>query len=94
MSKRARIRMKGAPSLLRSEWPVVVVWATAVLWFVFGEAWAADLVRPWAALGGLAWICTAILFSAFAVVRHADVLAARYGEPSGTLILTIAVISL
>ncbi|KEA53575.1 calcium/sodium:proton antiporter [Mangrovibacter sp. MFB070] len=35
-----------------------------------------------------------ILFSAFSVVRHADVLAHRLGEPLGSLILTLSVVIL
>lgn len=34
----------------------------------------------------------AILASAFSVVRHADVLAHRLGEPYGSLILTLSVV--
>ncbi len=36
----------------------------------------------------------AILFSAFSVVRHADVLAHRLGEPYGSLILSLSVVIL
>lgn len=36
----------------------------------------------------------AILFSAFSVVRHADVLAHRLGEPFGSLILSLSVVIL
>jgi len=32
-----------------------------------------------------------ILYSAFSVIRHADVLAHRYGEPYGSLILSLAI---
>jgi Ca2+:H+ antiporter len=35
-----------------------------------------------------------MLWSAFAVVRHADLLAIKLGEPYGTLILTLSVISI
>lgn len=37
---------------------------------------------------------TSILYSAFSVVRHADVLAHRYGEPYGSLILSLAIVIL
>ncbi|MCV9877562.1 sodium-potassium/proton antiporter ChaA [Brenneria izbisi] len=37
---------------------------------------------------------TGILFSAFSVVRHADVLAHRLGEPYGSLILSLSVVIL
>lgn len=36
----------------------------------------------------------AILYSAFSVVRHADVLAHRFGEPYGSLILSLAIVIL
>jgi Ca2+:H+ antiporter len=81
-------------SLFRKEWPLAAVWSSALLWLVFGSAWADSLQSGALSAAALLWICTAILFSAFAVVRHADVLAARFGEPYGTMILTFAVISL
>lgn len=45
------------------------------------------------AMAGLlfAWIVPAILGAAFSVVRHADAIAHRLGEPVGTLILTLSV---
>ena len=39
----------------------------------------------------LLWPFTAILLSSFAVVRHAESLAVKLGEPLGTLILTLSV---
>jgi Ca2+:H+ antiporter len=41
-----------------------------------------------------AWVFAAIMALAFSVVRHAETLAHRLGEPYGTLILTISVISI
>jgi Ca2+:H+ antiporter len=38
----------------------------------------------------LGWLFGAILVSAFAVVRHAESLAVRLGEPLGTLVLTLS----
>jgi len=86
--------MKGPKTLFLSEWPLLVVWATAAVWFVCGKGWAESFDGILPAIGSLMWVCGAILFAAFAVVRHADVLAERFGEPYGTLILTLAVISL
>ena len=37
---------------------------------------------------------SSILYSAFSVVRHADVLAHRFGEPLGSLVLTLAIVIL
>jgi len=80
--------------LLRREWPLFVVWASAAVWFFLGKDWVASMEGLPAAAASLVWICAAILFAAFAVVRHADVLAERFGEPYGTMILTFSVISL
>ena len=86
--------MSTATLLLRREWPLLVVWASAGAWFFQGKGWISSLNGMPAAFGSLFWICAAILFAAFAVVRHADVLAERFGEPYGTMILTFSVISL
>lgn len=80
--------------LWRDEWPLALVWASAAAWILYGKDWVAGLGSLWMATGSLLWICLAILLAAFAVVRHADVLAERFGEPYGTMILTFAVISL
>ena len=42
----------------------------------------------------LAIICGVILVAAIAIVRHADILAHRLGEPAGTLLLTLAITGL
>ena len=64
------------------------------LFFLFGTAWMADLSNPaWEGFLFL-WLFIAILISAFGVVRHADCLAIKLGEPYGTLILTLAVIGM
>ena len=79
----------GLAPLLRSEWPLLAGIVTTALFLAFGERWFADLASPsWFALI-LGWLFGAILVSAFSVVRHADALAARLGEPFGTLVLTL-----
>lgn len=62
--------------------------ALAVLWF-YGSASSMPLVI---AINLLALV--GILSSAFSVVRHADVLAHRLGEPYGSLILSLSVVIL
>ena len=86
--------MSSSRPLWRDEWPLLVVWASALAWLLQGKAWIDGLSSLVGAAGFLVWVCLAILLSAFAVVRHADVLAERFGEPYGTMILTFAVISL
>lgn len=49
------------------------------------------ITGPWMAAALFAWIVPAILASAFSVVRHADAIAHRLGEPVGTLVLTLSV---
>ncbi len=55
---------------------------------------AGMLGHPAALVGLLAGLCAVILAAAVAIVRHADVLAHRLGEPAGTLLLTLAVTGL
>ena len=86
--------MDSPKPLWRAEWPLLAVWASAAVWAFKGTAWVDNLDSLPAAAGGLALIAIAILLAAFAVVRHADVLAERFGEPYGTMILTFSVISL
>lgn len=80
-------------SLLR-EWPLalaVVTLATALL----GKSWIASAMNQPALLAGwLAVLCVVILIAAVAIVRHADVLAGRLGEPFGTLLLTLTITGL
>lgn len=76
---------------LRKEWLLGVSIATTLLFFIYGHDWFGDLSSlPWL-LAMLVWLIGVMSFSIFAVVRHADVLAARLGEPTGTLILTLVV---
>ncbi|MEY3480123.1 MAG: hypothetical protein RIQ71_898 [Verrucomicrobiota bacterium] len=86
--------MRSSKPFWREEWPLLAVWASAVVWSFKGTAWVDSLASLPIAAGQLAWIAVAILLAAFAVVRHADVLAERFGEPFGTMILTFSVISL
>lgn len=67
---------------------------TVALFMTVGSAWLDDLTRL-IKLGFLfAWIFLSIMIAAFAVVRHAESLAIILGEPLGTIILTVSVISI
>ncbi len=85
---------KSLLAIIRREWPLLVSLATAVLFLGFGKSWLADLSKPaWFTLL-LAWLFSVILLSSMAVVRHAENLAVKLGEPLGTLILTLSVIGI
>lgn len=76
---------------LRRESFLGVSLATALAFFFGGGALLAGLSQPLRLLGVFAWLFVVILGAALAVVRHAEELAHRLGEPYGTLILTLAV---
>ena len=81
-------------SLVRSEFPLLIGWGTAAIFIAIGTAALNEFtthVVP--LLGVFAWLFAVILWSAIRVVRHADCLAIKLGEPYGTLILTLSAIS-
>jgi Ca2+:H+ antiporter len=91
MAKKLRT---GVVGILRSEPAFLLGAITTVLFLAYGDAWLADLINVLKAGVHFAWIFAVMLWCAFGVVRHADCLAELLGEPYGTLILTIAVISI
>ncbi|MGZ8247117.1 TerC/Alx family metal homeostasis membrane protein [Methylomagnum sp.] len=88
VGKHAKIRRRVKPW---QEWPLLLNLATAAAFLAYGKAWLADLGNPiWFAFM-LGWLFSVIALSAFAVVRHAEGLAVRLGEPLGTVVLTLSV---
>ena len=79
---------------MRNEKGLLVGIATAVLWVFFGSMWLSDLSQPLWAGFCFSWLFLSILWLSFGVVRHADALAIRLGEPYGTIVLTLAVIGI
>jgi Ca2+:H+ antiporter len=57
---------------------------------VVGAPWFADPSQELRSALLFLWIFGVMLWCAFAVVRHADALAERLGEPFGTLVLTVS----
>lgn len=68
--------------------------ATFAIFQFGGDALLGGLADPLVAGAIFLWLFTVMLWASFAVVRHADALAQQLGEPYGTLILTLAVISI
>jgi Ca2+:H+ antiporter len=84
----------GLSRLAREEWFLGISALTSFAFLAFGETLLAQLSNPlWLALIFL-WLFVVVLGSAMSVVRHADHLAERLGEPYGTLILTFSITSI
>ena len=75
---------------MRREWPLLIGIVTTALFLAFGSRWLADLSNSALFALLMGWLFAAILVCAFAVVRHAEALAVRLGEPFGTLVLTLS----
>jgi Ca2+:H+ antiporter len=80
--------------VIRSELSIFAGVLTTLLFILYGDVWLADLSRGGWFLFVFSWLFVVMLWLAFNVVRHADSLAVILGEPYGTLILTISVISI
>jgi Ca2+:H+ antiporter len=84
----------GLLTTLRAEAPVIAGAATTAIFFTVGKGWTDDFSHPALTAALFLWLFAAMIWCAFGVVRHAEVLAEYLGEPYGTLILTIAVIAI
>ncbi len=67
---------------------------TAFAFGWFGSVWLADISHDVRTLFLFAWIFGVMMWASFGVVRHAEALAIKLGEPYGTLILTLSVITI
>lgn len=81
-------------SILRAEAPVLVGAATTAIFFTVGKGWTAEFTQHALTTAIFVWLFAVMIWCAFGVVRHAEALAEYLGEPYGTLILTISVISI
>jgi Ca2+:H+ antiporter len=78
----------------RREWPLLLASATLAATMVGKSTIMSLISNPLGLVVVLATICGVLLVTAMAIVRHADVVAHRLGEPGGTLLLTLAVTGL
>ena len=78
----------------RTELALLCAALTAAFFLVLGNGWIDESLNHLVLTACFAWLFAMILWGAIAIVRHADALAARLGEPYGTLVLTLAVISI
>lgn len=83
--------MTALTSFFRRDWLLFVSIGTVAAFWRWDHEIFSQLPNPFWFAVIFIWLFAVILGSAFAVVRHADVLAERFGEPYGTLILTLSV---
>jgi len=81
-------------SAIRAEFPLLVGVGTIAILLVVGSDLNELTTHALPLLGLFVWLFAVILWSAMCVVRHADCLAIKFGEPYGTLILTLSAISI
>ena len=79
---------------MRAEFPLLIGLATSAMFLALGDQLNEITTHPLPLIGILVWLFAVILWSALRVVRHADCLAIKLGEPYGTLILTLSAISI
>lgn len=80
--------------IVRSEAAFIVGVLSAAFFYTAGKSWFDGLHDTTLAVVLFAWLFAVMMWGAFAVVRHADCVAELLGEPLGTLVLTISVISI
>ncbi len=76
------------------EFSLIVSVGAALFFFWFGDRIAEEFTHPLWVAGVFILLFAVVLSSAISVMRHADLLALRLGEPYGTLVLTLAAISI
>src|SRR5213593_5176957 len=87
-------RTNGSPNVIRSEVALLFGMGTAAIFFATENRLAENLRQPFLLAIVLLWLFAVILWCAISVVRHADCLAIKFGEPYGTLILTLSAIAI
>ena len=93
-SKRDARKRNGLGSVIRSELSLIIGAVTATIFLWFGSRLLETVEHPGVMGVVFLWLFLAVLWLAISVVRHADRLAIKCGEPYGTLILTLSAISI
>jgi Ca2+:H+ antiporter len=81
-------------SIIKSELALCVGIVAVLVFYIGGSALLGENGNAFAAAGSFATIFAVMLWLSFGVVHHAECLAVKLGEPYGTLILTLSVISI
>ena len=81
-------------AFVAAEYPFFVGIAIAAIFLALGSEVLENVAHPLVLTGTLIVLLVAVLWSGISAVHHADCLAIKCGEPYGTLILTLSVISM
>jgi Ca2+:H+ antiporter len=79
---------------MRSEFPLLIGVGTVAIFWSTGSRLVEIIAHPIALTVVFLWLFAVILWSAVSVARHADCLAIKWGEPYGTLVLTLSAITI
>ncbi|KQV27336.1 calcium:proton antiporter [Rhizobium sp. Root1204] len=86
---------KSSPSLIHSPYlKLAIAWLVVILFLWKGSSWLSQPMTVSTAIACFAALFGTILLGSFGVVREADHLAHQLGEPYGTLILTLSIVSI
>ena len=84
----------GLGQLARGEWFFLVSATSVAAFALFEPQLYSRLDNPLILTAILGWLFGVVLWSSLSVVRHAEHLAERLGEPYGTLLLTLTITSI
>lgn len=73
---------------------LLIVWLVVATFSIWGHHWTGTNLTPMVAFAVFAALLATIIGAAFGVVHEADALAHKLGEPYGTLILTLSIVSI
>jgi len=79
---------------IRGEIALLIGLGTAAIFLGAGSQLVEIVAYPGAVIVVLIWLFAVILWSAISAARHADCLAIKWGEPYGTLVLTLSAITI
>jgi Ca2+:H+ antiporter len=80
--------------ITRSEFALFIGVGTVAIFWGVGNRLVELVGHPFALIVVFLWLFAVILWSAMSVARHADCLAVKWGEPYGTLVLTLSAITI
>nr|WP_272212015.1 hypothetical protein [Marinicella sp. W31]MDC2877910.1 hypothetical protein [Marinicella sp. W31] len=77
--------------IAKSEWILGIALLTSLIVMQFDDVLMGNLQNRTKLVAVMAWLFIVILAAAIGVVRHAEALSVRLGEPFGTLVLTLSI---